>query len=582
MVPALALLVTACNPDPEQNTITKTVTTTITNEVEVPGPTVTVEVPVDPDPNPGHFLEPLKFATYLLDDNGAWGLNGPLESHMHVDEVRYRESDGKLFYCSYTWGVIDASDPADATYLAQGYDWDMFISPVDRDTGCLHVDWDDQDEDIVYASHRGNYDFQPHLTAIDLASYSYYDYEEEEEVSGITPVLGLPLQEPDVSYEGLDYAEVGGIGYVFVALHAGGIGVFQYNPVTTGMDRITESVGIVPNAYDIHVVDEIAYVVDEHEGLYILDVSDVYNITEISHLYIGGIDRDVRYDNGYVYIAAGTPGFAIVDVQDPANPTLESLTPAYSTVTRLGVHNDRVATAGWIDTRVYDVTNKSAPAIIGGVRIPKDKSYSNDPSGERSDITARILGMDIYEDWVFVGNWWIPYVYEIMEDGTRTAPYLVLTEDVYYMSAGSVDPGMTGTYTFTASNDGNEPLTIWDTWVTNDKFVVTPTTAVIQPGGEQDFTVTFTAGPDLDEYLEPVEESGIVYIHHDDPNQGVAPFADTAAGLRKGFVIANAGGLDVGDPFPQTLGTDVVTGNLWDSSVEFAGKVGLVAYFATF
>jgi hypothetical protein len=169
-----------------------------------------------------------------------------------------------------------------------------------------------------------------------------------------------------------------------------------------------------------------------------------------------------------------------------------------------------------------------------------------------------------------------------MDDGTRTAPYLVLTEDVYYMSTGSVEPGMTGSYTFTASNDGNEPLTIWDTWVTNDKFVVSPKTAIIQPGGEQAFTVTFTAGPDLDEYGEPVEESGIVYIHHDDPNQGVAPLADSAAGLRKGFVIANAGGLDVGDPFPQTLGTDVITGALWDSSVEFAGKVGLVAYFATF
>ena len=77
---------------------------------------------------------------------------------------------------------------------------------------------------------------------------------------------------------------------------------------------------------------------------------------------------------------------------------------------------------------------------------------------------------------------------------------------------------------------------------------------------------------DLDEYLEPVEESGIVNFVSDDPNQS----------LRQGFVVGNPIGIGVGDPFPQTLGTDVNTLQLWDSSIEFAGKVGLVAYFATF
>jgi len=579
---ALALLALACNgetPVDNTNTITKTVTTTITNTVEVPGPTITVEVP-DEDLDPGHFLPPLLFGSYALDDQGALGLNGPLEDHMHIDEVRYRESDSYLFYCSYTWGVVDAADPLEAIYLAQGYDWDMFISPVDRDTGCLHVDWDDQDSDIVYASHRGNYDFQPHLTAIDLASYSYYDYEEEEEISGITPVLGLPLQEPDVSYEGLDYAEVDGVGYVFVALHAGGIGVFQYNPVTTGMDRIAEAEGIVPNAYDIHVVDEIAYVVDELDGLYVLDVSDVFNITELGHLYIGGIDRDVRYDNGYVYIAAGTPGFAIVDVQDPTNPVLESMTAAYSTVVRLGVSNDKVATAGWVDTRVFDVTDKANPSIVGGVRLEREKSYSGDDADERSDITARILGVDIFEDNLFIGNWMIPYLYMI--DDTRTAPFMVVAEDVYYMSTGTVEPGQTGTYVINIRNDGNADLTIYDTWSTNSKFVITPPSIVVPPGADQDFTITFTAGTELDSYGEPVEESAIVYFYSDDPNQVVAPGVEATAGLRKGYVVGNPVGIGVGDDFPQTLATDVNTSVLYDTDVMFAGKVGLVAYFATF
>ena len=69
--------------------------------------------------------------------------------------------------CSYTFAVIDVSDAKDPEYLVQGYDWDL-ESPVNRHTGCLHVDWDDSDPDIVYVSHRGNFDFHPHLSVVDL------------------------------------------------------------------------------------------------------------------------------------------------------------------------------------------------------------------------------------------------------------------------------------------------------------------------------------------------------------------------------------------------------------------------------
>jgi hypothetical protein len=219
---------------------------------------------------------------------------------------------------------------------------------------------------------------------------------------------------------------------------------------------------------------------------------------------------------------------------------------------------------------VYDVTDKAAPAIVGGVRIETAKSYDGDEYDERPDITARILGVDIYEDTLFIGDWWTPFVYHIYDD--RTAPYMVVGEDVYYMSTGSVDPGLTGTYDLNIQNDGNEPLHVYDTWATNPAFVITPRQAEILPGGEQDFTITFTAPPDVDSLGEPIEQSAIVNFLSDDPNQS----------LRQGYVTGNPAGIGVGDPFPLTLGTDVFTDLTWDSSVELAGKVGLVAYFATF
>ena len=57
---------------------------------------------------PGRYNAPLQFMQRLQS----------VEDHMHIYEVKYRESDAKLFYCSYTFGVLDASDPYDLDYLA--------------------------------------------------------------------------------------------------------------------------------------------------------------------------------------------------------------------------------------------------------------------------------------------------------------------------------------------------------------------------------------------------------------------------------------------------------------------------------
>ena len=141
----------------ETVTVPHTETVTVTNTV-----TETVEVGLEP----GRFEAPLVELAGVLDDEGAIGTAGALKEHMHVDEVRYRASDGKLFVCAYYFGVVDARDPADPEFLAQGFEWEL-PSPVDRDTGCLHLDWDDEDPDIVYVTHRGNHDFHPHLSVID-------------------------------------------------------------------------------------------------------------------------------------------------------------------------------------------------------------------------------------------------------------------------------------------------------------------------------------------------------------------------------------------------------------------------------
>jgi hypothetical protein len=83
--------------------------------------------------------------------------------HLHTDEIRYRASDGKLFHCSYNFGVIDARDPERMVYLAQSL---RHTIPGDsRRPGCIHLAWDG---DIVYTVHRGNIDNPAFLSGWDL------------------------------------------------------------------------------------------------------------------------------------------------------------------------------------------------------------------------------------------------------------------------------------------------------------------------------------------------------------------------------------------------------------------------------
>ena len=549
-------LLAGCGSSDDPEVVENTVTNTVTNTVHHTNTHTNTHTITETGVEGGHFSEPLTMLAQVLDDDGAIGPNGPYSTHMHIAEARYRALDQKMVYCSYTFGVVDASDPVDPEYAAQGYDWDLG-SPVGRDTGCLHLDWDDADPDIIYVSHRGNYDFQPHLSVVDLnTSYEPDDYDLEDPF--YDPVLAPSLREPDISYEGLDAEN----GLVYVALHVDGIGVYQRNPADNTMVRVGGDASIVSNAYDIEVVGTTAYVLDEHLGLFVLDVTDPTAITELGHVFLGGIDRDIRVDGDYAYIAAGAAGLVVVDISNPSKPAVVSMTSTHGTAIRVGYDADKVAVAAWNDIRVFDVADRAAPQIVGAVRFELDKEFVGDDSNERPDITARNLAVDLHGDLLFAANWWTPFTYRIHEE--RVAPYIVLPEEVHYVGMGTVAVGDTSTHALRVRNDGTAPLTVTDIWATNEAFSADPSSLVVPPGGEAFVNLTYTATTDE-------EETAILKIVSDDPSQPV----------REGYLVGNAEGIGVGDPFPFTEGFDAHDLSAWTSD-DFAGQVTLISYFATF
>jgi hypothetical protein len=498
------------------------------------------EVP-EPEPlEPGHYLPPL---VQLQRVQGN-------ENHMHVAQVRYRESDSMLFYCSYGFGMIDASNPQDMEYVVQDLQH-MTPSGSPREPGCLHLAWDEDDPNIVYTTHRGNIDFAVFLSGWDLTDPE-------------APVQLPALQEPGLRYGGLDVEN----GLIYVALQESGLGIYDYDPANMTFTQLSVATGL-ENAWNVQVIGDVAYVADGTGGLATVDVADPMAPSFIGRVPFGGVAEDLVVVDNTAYVAAGSAGMVTVDVGDPAAPVVLSEVPTDGSAVGIAYADGRAYVAAWNDTRIYDVSDPAEPTMITSLRLTVEQDYETCtgdpevcvPDTSRPDPTARTLAVAATGDTMFVGNWWVPYSFQVFPD--RTAPHLVLPEDAALVDFGPTEVGESSTRELTVSNDGNEPLTLYDNWVDSEAFTVEPTQVRIEPGESATLTLTYTATTDS------IEKANL-HIRSDDPLQPV----------RQAHLVGNQPGLGVGQPMPEVLVT-LFDGSTYSTAPQ-TGSVMLLAYFATF
>ncbi|MGE3508393.1 MAG: DUF1573 domain-containing protein [Vicinamibacterales bacterium] len=512
-----------------------------------------------PSLEPGAFQPPLVRLQQLV------GVN----DHLHTDEVRYRESDGKLFQCSYTFGVVDAREPGRMVYLAENLRHSI---PGDsRRPGCIHLAWDGN---VVYTVHRGNIDNPAFLSGWELET-------DPSDPGKLKPVQLPVLQEAGVSYEGID-AEG---GLIFVAERQKGLAIYRREA------RRFVRIGTfddLSNAWGVRVRDGTAYVSDGLAGLAIVDVTNPRQPSLLGRAVFGGQARGLALAGGLAYVAAGSAGLVVVDVSDPANPRAVGRATMPGSAIRVDYSDGRAYVAAWNDARVYDVTAPSSPRLIGAVRLTRDiggqgqratgagargarggavSTALNAPDEHglledgRPPVTSRTLGVAAHGDVMFVGNWHVIYSYRVFPD--RMAPGLLLPEEINLVDFGPVAAGASATVPVKVANQGTAPLTVFDVSTSNPSYTVTPSQLRLEPGGAATLSVTYRAsGTD--------QQTGILFVRSDDPDNAV----------RAGYFVANQPGLGLGKALPETT-VDLVDGGQWSLS-EAKGKVTLLAYFATF
>jgi peroxiredoxin len=454
-------------------------------------------------------------------------------THLHVDEVRLR-GDGLLLQCSYTFGVVDATDAQNMRYLSQNL---RHRIPGDtRQPGCVHLAWDG---DIVYTTHRGNIRNPAFLTAWDITKRE-------------APVQLPVVQEPGVSYEGVDVAN----GNIFVGLHEKGLGVYRRD-ASNKISRVGTAQGFT-NAWGIAARGDTVYVADGIGGLVTVNAADPSKPRILGRVDTGGQARGVVVNGNVAYVASGSSGLVVVDVVNPSTPRILARAEMPGTALRVDYSNGKVFVAAWNDARVYDVTQPARPRFIGAARVTRrlDRTDENRP-----EATTRILGIAARDNDVFVGNWHVLHSFKLYPE--RRAPSLRLPESASLIDFGAVEIGKTKTIPFPIVNQGTAPLKLSAVSMSGSTFKVTAPETTIPPGGSTSLALTFNPA-------KAGTETANLVIESDDPETP----------LRKAYVVGNRPGLGVGSVLPETTGA-LLDGSTWSSS-QAKGKVLLLTYFATF
>lgn len=455
------------------------------------------------------------------------------EDHLHVDEVRL-SSDGLLLQCSYTFGVIDVSNPAEMEYAAQKLK--HAVPGDEREPGCIHLA---SEGNTVYTTHRGNIRNPAFLSGWDITDRE-------------NPVQLPVLQEPGESYEGIDVAD----GNIYVALHDKGLGVFRRD-ASGAFGRLATVTGF-ENAWGVRARGDTVFVADGTGGLVTVDVTDPAAPAILGKVETKGQARGIALDGDTAYVAAGSAGLVAVDISDPRAPRVISRTATPGPAIRADFSGGRIFVAAWNDARVYDVADPAAPRFIGSARMTHQLEA---PEGDRPPATSRVLGIAAKDDLVYVGNWHLVYAFRLYPE--RKAPSIVLPEATEQMDFGKVAPGKEAVLPLKVTNQGTAALTLANNWVNGSAFTVTPRDAQIEPGESATLSITYKA-------TTSDREVGYLNILSDDPREP----------LRKAYLVGNQPGISVGSILPETKAV-LLDGTPW-SSVDAAGKVMLINYFATF
>jgi hypothetical protein len=143
--------------------------------------------------------------------------------------------------------------------------------------------------------------------------------------------------------------------------------------------------------YDIEVQGSIVYLMDVDGGIWVVDVSDLYDpILDTQLPAIGNQEGSgITWHESYLYLCTDDHGMIIYDASDPSNPVQVGHLATASRVTDIAVvGNSAYMTAFSDGLFVLDVTDKSNPVEVGHYDGMEWIAYSIDVARDHAYVTS--------------------------------------------------------------------------------------------------------------------------------------------------------------------------------------------------
>ncbi len=116
---------------------------------------------------------------------------------------------------------------------------------------------------------------------------------------------------------------------------------------------------------DVFVLGNYAYIVDQGSGLHIIDVSNPASPTLAGSYNTPGYACGVSVSGGYAYVADGLSGLQVIDVSNPAGPTLAGTYNTPGDAEGVFVSGSYAYVADLGSLQIINVSNPTSPFLAG-------------------------------------------------------------------------------------------------------------------------------------------------------------------------------------------------------------------------
>tara|TARA_B100001029_G_C15042411_1_gene444626 strand:- start:479 stop:1873 length:1395 start_codon:yes stop_codon:yes gene_type:complete len=272
-------------------------------------------------------------------------------------------------------------------------------------------------------------------------------------------------------------------------------GVLLYD-ISNPSNPIYKSTFNTENAWAVSVSSEFMYIADNNL-IRIVNINDINNPAEYGYIETGNAVKDLSIKDAYLYVALGTDGINIYNIELLQEPIFLSNYNTNTMANRISVFDNKVAVADWDDIEVIEWNGQSLIQV----------GYKN--TGNRTMAVAT------KDQFIYSAEWASVQVFEF---GVINGPDIDLS--TLELNYPYVENNFSYSMQLDVINNGNQIAEIIDNYLTNSDFSIVTPLSNLDPGEKQTIEIVYNAtnanasgsyrifSNDLDEYEIICETNG--------------------------------------------------------------------------